>query len=1193
MALKFVLGPGTADHDALLQQQMAAVLQSDSHAEVLALVPNHIKFESEVTTLGALHQLMSPDTPTFAQSRIQVMSFTRLAWYYLKDQAVFLKPRLSPSNAAMRLSKIISDMGEQLHLYAGQGDNPGFTARLQKQLAELQMGGVTAADLQGAIAQLQNGSSAERQVPKLSDLATIMGRYEQETAGTVSQADLLAALDAKLAASDLSRTHVFISHFNIFAAQELQIVTTLMTKAADVTVALVTDSKPGPDLVDQDLYQPAKRLYQKLLAAARSAHVAVALDQQAPSRTVSGSISNVQRFFRADAALRPVPEPGQPFVRNAAGQPDFDDMRLFVASNTYTELRNVARDIRRRVQTDRTGKLRFRDFLVMARRLKPYETIVNAVFKEFELPVFIDHEQSMSQHPLLVFIDSLFGLAELNYDYQNVFALLRTELLKPADMSVSEFRQAVDTTENHVLATGLRGSAWTKDEDWRYYTISIEDDADEIAAVDAQKSVQINRIRRIIADTVAPFVQLLKQQRSAGELAQQLYSFLLQSGAQQTLADWRDQSNAAGDLAAAQAGEQAWGVFCDLLDDLNDSWGDTPITPAQFLAMLDAGFASATYTQIPSTLDQVQVSETGLTRLMRAKHVYIIGATSTDLPASGNDNELLTSSDRHVLEPVLPEGCFLPATGPDTALGEPFLNYLAFVAGSESLTISYPQRGESDNDASPYLLGLRIASGQTVGQWQPATGTEPLGAIVGTTRSLLSDTITALQQLTSRGSKIGPSWQAVITALRATPQSALVNQLLASLNYTNAAGAVSPDMARALYGRHLAVSISRLETFYKNPFEYFVQYGLGLNPRREFTLTPADTGVLFHSVLQNLLGEAQAAGGLGTIKTAELLEMVNRLLKDQLAKPAFAVLSSSARMQFIADLIRKTLERTAWAVHNEQKASGFAARSSELSFGMGDANGLPALQIPVDANQQVFVRGRIDRVDTLQTQNQETGFIVVDYKSSQHDFSAQDAYYGLGMQMLTYIEAIMKAGTAAGRDMIPAAGVFLRLQDPHLKYFAGSSDESRATQLLNDMRMRGLLVQSPIINQIDSEIVDEQDGTITAGKSSRFFPLKINKKDGKPAKGTNLVSLSEMMTLLNNNDELIRNAAAAILAGVIDLTPARFDQSGDVVTKSDYSSIMQFDSTLGGNNYRQLSKLSLEQVLERLLNGDFAYENQD
>jgi hypothetical protein len=38
---------------------------------------------------------------------------------------------------------------------------------------------------------------------------------------------------------------------------------------------------------------------------------------------------------------------------------------------------------------------------------------------------------------------------------------------------------------------------------------------------------------------------------------------------------------------------------------------------------------------------------------------------------------------------------------------------------------------------------------------------------------------------------------------------------------------------------------------------------------------------------------------------------------------------------------------------------------------------------------------------------------------------------------------------------------------------------------------------------------------------------------------------------------------------------------------------MQFDSTLSGNNYRQLSKLSLEQVLERLLNGDFAYENQD
>lgn len=1194
MALKFVLGPGTADHDALLQTQMAQVLQSDPQAEVLTIVPNHIKFESEVTTLSALHKLMAPETQTFAQSRIQVMSFTRLAWYYLKDEAVFLKPRLSPSNAAMRLSKIITDMDDQLHLYAGQGDNPGFTARLQKQLAELQMGGVTAADLQEAIAQLQSsGQSAERQVPKLSDLATIMSRYVQETAGTISQADLLAALDAKLDAADLSHMHVFISHFNIFAAQELQIVTTLITKAADVTVALVTDSKPAAAPIDQDLYQPAKQLYQKLLAAARQQHVPVALDEQAPARQVSGSITNVQRYFRASTALRPVPEPGHPFAQNTQGTPDFAQMRLFVASNTYTELRNVARDIRRRVQTDPTGHLRYRDFLVMARRLKPYETIVNAVFKEFELPVFIDHEQSMSQHPLLVFIDSLFGMAELNYDYQNVFALLRTELLRPADMTASEFRQAVDTTENHVLATGLRGSAWTKDADWRYYTINIEDDETEIAAVDAQKSQQINRVRHIIADTVAPFVQTLKEDHSAGELARALYAFLLQSGAEQTLEEWRDQSNADGDLAAAQAGEQAWGVFCDLLDDLNDSWGDTAISAQQFLAMLDAGFASATYTQIPSTLDQVQVSETGLTRLLRAKHVYIIGATSTDLPASGNDNELLTSSDRHVLEPVLPEGCFLPATGPDTALGEPFLNYLAFVAGSESLTISYPQRGESDNDASPYLVGLQAASGQKIGQWQAVKGTEALSNVVGTTRSLISDTITALRTLTARGAQVGASWQAVVTSLRKTPLAPLANQLLASLTYTNEAGAVSPEMARELYGRHLAVSISRLETFYKNPFEYFVQYGLGLSPRREFELTPADTGVLFHSVLQNLLGEAQAAGGLATIKTADLLEMVNRLLKDELAKPAFAVLSSSARMQFIADLIKRTLERTAWAVHKEQKASGFAARSSELSFGMGDAQGLPALQIPVDANQQVFVRGRIDRVDTLPTEDKETGFIVVDYKSSQHDFSAQDAYYGLGMQMLTYIEAIIKAGTTADREMIPAAGVFLRLQDPHLKYIAGSDEQARANQLLGDMRMRGLLVQSPIISQIDSEIVDAESGSIAPGKSSRYFPLKINKKDGKAAKGTNLVSLSEMMTLLSNNDELIRSAAAAILAGVIDLTPARFDQSGDVVTKSDYSSIMQFDSTLRGNNYRQLSKLSLEQVLERLVNGQFAYDDKD
>ncbi|KMO49181.1 hypothetical protein PY97_06570 [Lacticaseibacillus rhamnosus] len=79
--------------------------------------------------------------------------------------------------------------------------------------------------------------------------------------------------------------------------------------------------------------------------------------------------------------------------------------------------------------------------------------------------------------------------------------------------------------------------------------------------------------------------------------------------------------------------------------------------------MLAAGFASATYTQIPATLDAVVISETGLVRLAKAKHVFVIGATSTAMPDVPNDDGVLNSEERQLLAAQLPDDRFLPEQG--------------------------------------------------------------------------------------------------------------------------------------------------------------------------------------------------------------------------------------------------------------------------------------------------------------------------------------------------------------------------------------------------------------------------------------------------------------------------------------------------------------------------------------------------
>ncbi|WP_054651292.1 hypothetical protein [Lacticaseibacillus pantheris] len=72
------------------------------------------------------------------------------------------------------------------------------------------------------------------------------------------------------------------------------------------------------------------------------------------------------------------------------------------------------------------------------------------------------------------------------------------------------------------------------------------------------------------------------------------------------------------------------------------------------------------------------------------------------------------------------------------------------------------------------------------------------------------------------------------------------------------------------------------------------------------------------------------------------------------------------------------------------------------------------------------------------------------------------------------------------------------------------------------------------------------------------------------------------MDLIHHNEALIVAAAQAVLAGHMELAPARTDQKATVITMSDYSAIMQFDPTLRDNQYRQLTPLSLEAVLAKI-----------
>ena len=118
--LGFVLGTRAMDHEQVMIDQLADQMKKASAEDrFFYLVPNHIKFETEINILAGLRKRMGLDNDQrFASEKLQVLSFSRLAWFLLRDTPAFQTPRISKIGMTMFTPHVAQVYEKQLHLYA-------------------------------------------------------------------------------------------------------------------------------------------------------------------------------------------------------------------------------------------------------------------------------------------------------------------------------------------------------------------------------------------------------------------------------------------------------------------------------------------------------------------------------------------------------------------------------------------------------------------------------------------------------------------------------------------------------------------------------------------------------------------------------------------------------------------------------------------------------------------------------------------------------------------------------------------------------------------------------------------------------------------------------------------------------------------------------------------------------------------
>ena len=243
-----------------------------------------------------------------------------------------------------------------------------------------------------------------------------------------------------------------------------------------------------------------------------------------------------------------------------------------------------------------------------------------------------------------------------------------------------------------------------------------------------------------------------------------------------------------------------------------------------------------------------------------------------------------------------------------------------------------------------------------------------------------------------------------------------LERVLSAPNYQNNTTKLKPEFISALFGERLNVSISQLESYYSNPFAYFLQYGLKLQERATNELNVAQTGTLYHAVFENVLHELIVKNkSLRDITGDELRALVRQHMQSQLALPAFEILNDSGKMRATTNYLTRVCETLVLNLQAAARENTSKPEAVEQLFGFSKES-LPPLSFA-----RMQVRGKLDRFDK-QDVNGEFGTII-DYKSNGKTFNWGQAYDGLQMQLLTYWDAAQQSAEKLGVAAI--GGAFL------------------------------------------------------------------------------------------------------------------------------------------------------------------------
>ena len=1154
MSLQFYFGASGSGKSQKLHKDIIWAAEQNPKTDYLLIVPDQFTMQTQMDLVV--------EHPRHVIMNIDVLSFGRLTHRILEEVGYEDVPVLDDTGKSLVLRNVAGQCRDRLQVMGAHLHKIGYIHEIKSAISEFMQYGIGLKEMEKLTEYARSRGALYYKLQDMGVLYQAFMDYIHEK--FITTEETLDRLREALPKSDIIRNSVIVfDGFTGFTPIQNRVIQELIRLTKRVIVTVTIDDRENPYQLDGE--HKLFHLSKKTVADLRRLAKEVDVPEEEPMWCKDRTSGRLWRFAQ-NAELSHLE---RNLFRYPAGvyEGKVKNLHLYEVSTPKEEIRQTCIAIRKLlmeqeftvpVQDEKDlhniKDLHYRDIAVVTGDMEVYGSLAEEEFAKFGIPIYLDHTRGILRNPFAEYIRSALQIVLQDFSFESVFHYLRTGL-------TGFEAEDVDRMENYIRRFGIRGK-----KRWSSIFIYKEDNKEgEEAAL--QQLECCNAMRERLMEQLAP---LLAPVHSVGEMVRALYDFIVQNEIQQKLADYEREFKEKGDLARAKEYGQVYAMVIDLLDQIYGLLENEEMEFREFSDILDSGLTEISVGTIPQNVDRVLVGDIERTRLKQVKVLFFLGINDGNIPKGAGNGGIISDIDREFLRESELE--LAPSPRQQMYIQRLYL-YLNMTKPSEKLYLSYAKIGIDGRSLRPaYLIDLvrKLYPALSVEtpenepmEEQLVCGADGVGLLADMLREYAGGRLceeSKRQMYTFYHSYRG----------RAQYQDT-VDRLIEAAFYRYSDTPLSRVVTRALYGRMLLNSVSRLEKYAACAYGHFLQYGLALRERGDYSFEDVDMGNVFHGVLE-MFAQKLSENGYTWFDFPE--EEARRMVEEAIEAYATAyeetILYSSARNQYLLKRMTRILNRTVLTLQTQLKKGSFVPEQFEMSFSM--IEDLDALNITLNDQDKMRLRGRIDRVDTCEAED-KVYVKVIDYKSGSRKFDLAALYYGLQLQLVVYMNAAVEIEQKKHPDkkIVPAAMLYYHIDDPMVEDGEGMTPEQINAKLLQELKMTGLVNESDeAVRLLDKEFTDK----------SEILPLE-RKKDGSFSAYSSVINEGDMRIVSNYVNHKIRQLGSGILNGTISVNP--YEQNGNqACTYCAYRSVCGYDSRIEGYGMRKLPKMSADDAVLKM-----------